>query len=168
MNATYFLPAGAAGEAGAYMKKYAIGSDHAGYEMRLSIKACLESRGFSVDDFGTFDRTKSNYPEIADVVANKVAAGGYDGGILICGTGVGMSLAANKVKGIRAACVSEPYSAKMSKEHNNANIICFGARVVGIEVAKMIVDSWIDSEFRGGRHQTRVDMITRIEEEGHL
>ncbi|MBP5311818.1 MAG: ribose 5-phosphate isomerase B [Clostridia bacterium] len=150
------------------MKKYAIGSDHAGYEMRLSIKAYLESRGFSVDDFGTFDREKSNYPEIADVVANKVAGGGYDGGILICGTGVGMSLAANKVRGIRAACVSEPYSAKMSKEHNDANIICFGARVIGIETAKMIVDAWADSEFAGGRHKTRVDMITKLEKDGHL
>lgn len=150
------------------MKVYAIGSDHAGYEMRLSIKAYLESRGFSVEDFGTFNREKSNYPEIADVVANKVAAGGYEGGILICGTGVGMSLAANKVRGIRAACVSEPYSARMCKEHNNANVICFGARVVGIEIAKMIVDEWIDHEFQGGRHQTRVDMITKIEKDGHL
>ncbi len=150
------------------MKVYAIGSDHAGYEMRLQIKAYLESRGFSVEDFGTFDREKSNYPEIADVVANKVAAGGYDGGILICGTGIGMSLAANKVKGIRAACVSEPYSAMMSREHNNANIICFGARVVGIETAKMIVDAFTDHEFLGGRHALRVDMISKIEKEGHL
>lgn len=150
------------------MKVYAIGSDHAGYEMRLSIKAYLESRGFSVEDFGTFNREKSNYPEIADVVANKVAEGGYEGGILICGTGVGMSLAANKVRGIRAACVSEPYSARMCKEHNNANVICFGARVVGIEIAKMIVDEWIGHEFQGGRHQTRVDMITKIEKDGHL
>ncbi len=150
------------------MKVFAIGSDHAGYEMRLSIKAYLESRGFSVEDFGTFDREKSNYPEVADAVANKVAASGYDGGILICGTGVGMSLAANKVRGIRAACVSEPYSARMCKEHNNANIICFGARVIGIETAKMIVDEWVDHDFLGGRHQTRVDMITKIEENGHL
>ena len=150
------------------MKTLAIGSDHAGYDMRLMIKEHLEARGFSVEDFGTFDRARSNYPEIASVVANNVAEGGFDGGILICGTGLGMSIAANKVKGIRAACVSDPFSARMSKEHNNANVICFGARVVGIEIAKMIVDEWLDHEFLGGRHQMRVDMITEIERQGRL
>ena len=150
------------------MKTLAIGSDHAGYDMRLMIKEHLEARGFSVEDFGTFDRARSNYPEIASVVANRVAEGGFDGGILICGTGLGMSIAANKVRGIRAACVSDPFSARMSKEHNNANVICFGARVVGIEIAKMIVDEWLDHEFLGGRHQMRVDMITEIERQGRL
>lgn len=142
---------------------YAIGSDHAGYEMRLMIKEYLEAKGETVKDFGTFDREKSNYPEIAEAVANCVAKGESERGVLICGTGLGMSLAANKVNGIRAACVSEPFSARMSKEHNNANILCFGARVVGSEVAKMIVDEWYNAEFQGGRHQTRVDMITDIE-----
>ena len=142
---------------------YAIGSDHAGYELRLIIKEYLEKKGESVKDFGTFDREKSNYPEVAETVANSVAAGECEKGVLICGTGIGMSLAANKVNGIRAACVSEPFSARMCREHNNANIICFGARVVGLEVAKMIIDEWYNAEFQGGRHQTRVDMIMDIE-----
>lgn len=142
---------------------YAIGSDHAGVEMRELIKSYLESKGEIVKDFGTQDRTKSNYPEIAESVANAVANGECEGGVLICGTGIGMSLAANKVNGIRAAVVSDPFSAKMSKIHNNANILCFGARVVGTELAKMIVDSWYEAEFEGGRHQVRIDMITDIE-----
>ena len=142
---------------------YAIGSDHAGYELRLIIKEYLEKKGETVKDFGTFDREKSNYPEVAEAVANSVAAGECEKGVLICGTGIGMSLAANKVNGIRAACVSEPFSARMCREHNNANIICFGARVVGLEVAKMIIDEWYNAEFQGGRHQTRVDMIMDIE-----
>lgn len=142
---------------------YAIGSDHAGVEMRELIKSYLESKGEIVKDFGTQDRTKSNYPEIAEAVANAVANGECERGVLICGTGIGMSLAANKVNGIRAAVVSDPFSAKMSKIHNNANILCFGARVVGTELAKMIVDSWYEAEFEGGRHQVRIDMITDIE-----
>ena len=97
-----------------------------------------------------------------------VASGQADGGILICGTGVGISLAANKVKGIRCCVCSEPYSAKLSKQHNNSNIIAFGARVIGIEMAKMIVDEWLNAEFMGGRHQTRVDMIMEIEEKQSL
>ena len=97
-----------------------------------------------------------------------VAAGEVDGGVLICGTGVGISLAANKVKGIRACVCSEPYSAKLSKQHNNTNIIAFGARVIGVETAKMIVDEWLNAEYEGGRHQVRVDMIAEIENTGHL
>ena len=97
-----------------------------------------------------------------------VAAGEVEGGILICGTGVGISLAANKVKGIRACVCSEPYTAKLSKQHNNTNIIAFGARVIGVELAKMIVDEWINAEFLGGRHGTRVDMIMEIEATQHL
>jgi ribose 5-phosphate isomerase B len=93
-----------------------------------------------------------------------VASGEVDGGVLICGTGVGISLAANKVDGVRCCVCSEPYSAKMSKEHNNANIIAFGARVIGIETAKMIVDAWLGAEFQGGRHKTRVDMIMEIQD----
>ncbi len=142
---------------------YAIGSDHAGYEMRQLIKSYLEGKGETVKDFGTEDRNKSNYPEVAEAVANAVAGGECERGVLICGTGIGMSLAANKVNGIRAACVSDPFSAKMSKIHNNANVLCFGARVVGTELAKMIVDAWYEAEFEGGRHQIRIDMITDIE-----
>jgi len=127
------------------------------------IKKYLEDKGETVKDFGTENTTASNYPDIAETVANAVASGECERAVLICGTGVGMSIAANKVKGIRAVCCSEPFSAKMSKEHNNANILCFGARVIGTEMAKMLVDAWYDAEFQGGRHQTRVDMMMDIE-----
>ena len=103
------------------------------------------------------------YPEFGEKVGRAVVSGEVDCGILICGTGVGISLAANKVKGVRAVVCSEPYSAKLSKQHNNTNILAFGARVVGIELAKMIIDEWLGAEFEGGRHQTRVDMIMAIE-----
>ena len=101
-------------------------------------------------------------------VARLVADGVVDGGVLICGTGVGISLAANKVRGIRACVCSEPYTARLSRQHNNANIIAFGARVIGIETARMIVDEWLEAEYEGGRHQTRVDMIAEIEQTQHL
>lgn len=143
---------------------YAVGSDHAGFDMRMIVKAYLEKLGEEVLDMGTFDREKSNYPEIAEEVAGGVAAGRFEAAVLICGTGIGMSIAANKVKGVRAACVSDPFSARMSKEHNNANVLCFGARVVGTEIAKMIVREWHDAKFQGGRHQMRLDMIKDIED----
>ncbi len=142
---------------------YAIGNDHTGVALKEIIKKFVEEKGIEVKDFGTQSTDASNYPEIAESVANAVASGECERGILICGTGVGISIAANKVKGIRAVCCSEPFSAKLSKQHNNANILCFGARVVGTELAKMIVESWIDAEFQGGRHQVRIDMIQDIE-----
>jgi len=142
---------------------YAIGNDHTGVALKELIKKLVEDKGFEVKDFGTQSTTASNYPEVAEVVANAVASGECERGILICGTGVGISIAANKVNGIRAVCCSEPFSAKLSKQHNNSNILCFGARVVGTELAKMIVESWMDAQFEGGRHQTRLDMITEIE-----
>jgi len=142
---------------------YAIGNDHTGVALKELIKKYLEDKGETVKDFGTENTTASNYPDIAETVANAVASGECERAVLICGTGVGMSIAANKVKGIRAVCCSEPFSAKMSKEHNNANILCFGARVIGTEMAKMLVDAWYDAEFQGGRHQTRVDMMMDIE-----
>ena len=117
---------------------------------------------------GTDSSESFHYPISGYKVAKMVASGQVDGGILICGTGVGISLAANKVKGIRCCVCSEPYSAKLSKQHNNSNIIAFGARVIGIEMAKMIVDEWLNAEFMGGRHQTRVDMIMEIEEKQSL
>ena len=144
--------------------KLAIGNDHVAVDMKLEIKAFLEEKGIEVIDVGTNERGSFNYPVSGYRVAKMVAAGEVDGGVLICGTGVGISLAANKVKGIRAAVCSEPFTAKLSKQHNNSNIICFGARVVGAGLAKMIVDSWLEAEFEGGRHQTRVDMIMEIEE----
>lgn len=142
---------------------YAIGNDHTGVALKELIKKYLEDKGETVKDFGTESTSASNYPEIAETVAKAVSSGECERAILICGTGVGMSIAANKVKGIRAVCCSEPFSAKMSKEHNNANVLCFGARVVGTEMAKMLVDAWYDAEFQGGRHQTRVDMMMDIE-----
>ena len=146
--------------------KIAIGNDHAAVELKQEIKKHLEERGVEVVNVGTDTAERYNYPVAGYKVAKLVAAGEVDGGVLICGTGIGISLAANKVKGIRAAVCSEPYSAKMAKEHNNANIIAFGARVVGIDLAKMIVDTWLDAEFLGGRHAERVALITEIEETG--
>lgn len=148
--------------------KLAIGNDHVAVEMKREIKAHLEAQGVEVVDVGTNEPGSFNYPISGYKVAKLVASGKVDGGVLICGTGVGISLAANKVEGIRACVCSEPFTARMSKQHNNANIIAFGARVVGIELAKMIVDEWLHAEFQGGRHQTRVDMITEIEQTGRL
>ena len=142
---------------------YAIGNDHTGVALKESMKRVGEEKGEQVKDFGTQSTEASNYPEIAESVANAVASGECERGILICGTGVGISIAANKVNGIRAVCCSEPFSAKMAKEHNDANILCFGARVVGSELAKMIVENWMDAAFQGGRHAVRVEMIRDIE-----
>ncbi len=150
------------------MKKLAIGNDHVAVEMKQELKAYLEEKGYEVINVGTDSSESFHYPISGYKVAKMVASGQVDGGILICGTGVGISLAANKVKGIRCCVCSEPYSAKLSKQHNNSNIIAFGARVIGIEMAKMIVDEWLNAEFLGGRHQTRVDMIMEIEEKQSL
>ncbi len=142
---------------------YAIGNDHTGVALKELIKKFIEEKGYEVKDFGTQSTDASNYPDIAEAVSQVVASGQCERGILICGTGVGMSIAANKVRGIRAVCCSEPFSAKLSKQHNNANILCFGSRVVGSELAKMIVENWMDAEFQGGRHEVRVNMIHDIE-----
>ena len=123
----------------------------------------LEEKGIEVLDVGTDSPERFHYPVSGYKVARLVADGKADGGVLICGTGVGISLAANKVHGIRACVCSEPYTARLSKQHNNANIIAFGARVIGVEMAKMIVDEWLSAEYLGGRHQLRVDMIHEIE-----
>lgn len=148
--------------------KLVIGNDHVAVEMKREIKKHLEAQGVEVIDIGTNETASFNYPISGYKAAKLVAAGEVDGGVLICGTGVGISLAANKVDGIRACVCSEPFTARMAKEHNNANIIAFGARVVGIELAKMIVDEWLHAEFQGGRHQTRVNMLTEIEQTGRL
>lgn len=148
--------------------KLAIGNDHVAIDMKNEIRAHLESKGIEVLDVGTNSTERFNYPVSGYKVARLVADGKVDGGVLICGTGVGISLAANKVRNIRACVCSDPYTAKLSKQHNNTNIIAFGARVIGIETAKMIVDEWLDAEFEGGRHQTRIDMIAEIEETQHL
>ena len=143
--------------------KIAIGCDHSAVELKKEIIKYLEELGHSVTDFGTHTSESVDYPIYGKKVAVEVANGNFDGGVLICGTGIGISLAANKVKGIRAAVCSEPYSAKLSKLHNNSNIIALGARVVGVDLAKMIVKEWIDAEFEGGRHAKRVDLLTKIE-----
>lgn len=144
--------------------KIAIGNDHAAVEMKEHIKKHLEAKGYTVVDYGTNTSESTAYAIYGKKVADAVASGECDYGVLICGTGIGISLAANKVKGIRAAVCSEPYSARLTRLHNNANIIAFGARVVGIGMAEMIVDEFFSTEFEGGRHQTRIDMITDIEE----
>lgn len=143
--------------------KLAIGNDHVAIDMKNEIMAHLKENGHEVMDVGTNSPERFHYPISGYQVAKMVASGEVDGGILICGTGVGISLAANKVHGIRACVCSEPYSAKLSKQHNNTNVIAFGARVIGVETAKMIVDEWLAADYEGGRHQTRIDMITEIE-----
>lgn len=143
--------------------KLGIGSDHAAFDMKEEIKAYLESLGHEVVDYGTHVNERCNYPEYGEAVGRAVASGEVEGGVLICGTGLGISISANKVKGVRAAVCSEPVSAKLAKEHNHANIIAFGARIVGIEVAKAIVDAWLNAQALEGRHAMRVDMISDIE-----
>lgn len=143
--------------------KLAIGNDHVAVDMKNEIKAYLEEKGIEVINVGTDTTERFNYPVAGYKVARMVADGEVDAGVLICGTGVGISLAANKVHGIRACVCSDPYTAKLSKQHNNTNIIAFGARVIGIETAKMIVDEWLNATYEGGRHQTRIDMIAEIE-----
>lgn len=144
--------------------KIAIGCDHGGFEHKEAILAHLKERGFSVQDFGIYECVSVDYPQIALKVANSVSKGENELGILVCGTGIGMSLAANKVKGIRAAAVSEHFSAKYTRLHNNSNILCLGGRVIGVGTALELVDLFVDTKFEGGRHQKRVDMITAIEE----
>lgn len=144
--------------------KLAIGSDHVGIELKPTIIEYLEELGHEVVDFGPNSTERTDYPVYGKKVAEEVAAGNFDNGILICGTGVGISISANKVKGIRAVVCSEPYSAKLSKEHNNTNILAFGSRVIGSELAKMIVKDWLEAEFEGERHAKRVEMIKQIED----
>jgi len=145
--------------------KIAMGNDHSAVEMKNEIKAYLEAKGHEVLNLGTDSTESCDYPVYGEKVGRAVVSGEADLGITICGTGVGISLAANKVKGVRAVVCSEPYSAKLSKMHNNTNVLSFGARVIGVELAKMIVDAWLDAEFEGGRHQRRVDQIMAIETE---
>ncbi|MBO0423149.1 ribose 5-phosphate isomerase B [Enterococcus plantarum] len=143
--------------------KLAIGNDHVGFELKPIIVDYLKELGHEVQDFGAYSSERTDYPLYGKKVAEEVASGNVDAGILICGTGVGISIAANKVKGIRAVVCSEPYSAKLSKEHNNTNVVAFGSRVVGSELAKMIVKEWLEATFEGGRHGKRVEMMQQME-----
>lgn len=145
--------------------KIAIGCDHVGFILKPLIISHLKNRGVDIIDKGTHSESRTDYPIYAEAVARAVVSGEADLGILICGSGIGISIAANKVHGIRAVVCSEPYSAKLSRQHNNTNILAFGSRVIGAELAKMIVDEWLNAEFEGERHQTRVNMITQLEEE---
>lgn len=141
----------------------ALGCDHGGLNVKNAIAAHLKNRGFETCDFGTFDTASIDYPDIAKKVCAAIQNGDAEKGILVCGTGIGMSLAANKHKGIRAAVCSEHFSARYTRLHNDANVLCLGERVIGAGLACELADVFIDTEFEGGRHQTRVDKITEIE-----
>ncbi len=143
--------------------KISIGSDHGGIHLKEVLKRHLSEREIEVDDVGTYTEESCDYPDIAIQVCRKVADGSSERGILVCGTGIGMSLAANKMKGIRAALCGDVFSATMSREHNNANVLCLGERVLGPGLATLILDAWLDTEFAGGRHERRVDKIMAIE-----
>lgn len=143
--------------------KLAIASDHGGFELKQKIVDFLKKRGDAVVDLGNHGSESVDYPDYAVKVAEMVSEGRADSGLLVCGTGIGMCIAANKFPRVRAAVVSDAYSAKMSKEHNNANILCIGGRVVDPEKAQEIVAAWRDTAFAGGRHQGRLDKIRDIE-----
>ena len=142
----------------------AIGADHGGFELKEHIKKHLDEIGVEYKDYGTYSEDSVDYPDCAAPVCKAVQDNSADRGILICGTGIGISIAANKHKGIRAALCSDVYSATMTKRHNDANIICLGGRVTGRELAFMIVDAWLNTEFEGGRHEVRIAKIHKIEE----
>lgn len=144
--------------------RYVIGNDHGGIDLVDAVEEKLLELGHEVEKVGTFDKESCDYPDYAVLACNKVVNNEADFAILICGTGIGMSMAANKVKGIRAACVSDGYSAKLSRAHNNANALCIGARVIGSEVCKYIVNEFATTEFEGGRHERRIEKIMKIEE----
>lgn len=143
--------------------KIAIGSDHGGYVLKEQIYQYLLEEGWDVTDFGTHNEESCDYPVYAQKVAEAVAAGKYQRGILLCGTGIGISIAANKVPGIRCALVSDCYSARATRQHNDSNILALGGRVVGPELALDIVKTWIATAFEAGRHQRRVDLILEME-----
>lgn len=143
--------------------KMAIACDHSALELKEEVKALLIGRGIECEDFGTYTTDSCHYPIFGARAAQAVADGRCDLGIVICGTGIGISMAANKVKGIRCALCSDTFSAKMTRIHNNSNMLALGARVIGVELAKEIVNAWLDAEFEGGRHQVRIDMITALE-----
>lgn len=144
--------------------KIGLGSDHAGFQLKKTIADYLDSSGMVYEDFGAFDENSADYPDIAALVADAVKSDQCSCGILICGTGIGMSIAANKHKGIRAALCGDTFSARYAREHNNANIITMGSRVIGSGLALAIVDTYLKSSFEGGRHCRRIEKITLAEE----
>lgn len=148
---------------GGYNLKIAIGSDHGGFRLKEEIKDFLRQQGLEATDFGTYSTASVDYPDIAREVGEKVVAGEFDRGILVCGTGIGISIAANKVPGVRAALCGDVYSAQMSREHNDANILALGERVLGSGLALLIVKTWLETPFAGGRHARRVEKIGALE-----
>ncbi len=141
--------------------KIAIGSDHAGFAMKHELGIWLEEQGHQVEDMGPFDETSCDYPIFAQLVAKEVLAGNAERGLLVCGTGIGMAVAANRFKGIRAVNCNDLFCAKMSREHNNSNILTLGGRVIGIVLAKEITALWLKTKYDGGRHQDRLDLLDR-------
>ena len=140
-----------------------MGSDHGAYELKSVLAEYLKSKGKEVEDCGVYDATSVDYPDVAKTVCEKVKSGAYEFGILLCGTGIGISIAANKIDGIRCALVCNEYSAEKAKQHNNANVIAMGGRVLGPDLAKNILDAFMNAEFEGGRHQNRIDKIHGLE-----
>ena len=143
--------------------KIVIGCDHAGYNIKNAVKKHVEEKGYEVIDVGTNSTDSCHYPLFASAACKKILDGECELGILICGTGIGMSIAANKHKGIRAACCSDTFSARLTRLHNDANVLCFGARVVGQGLALDLADIFVDTEFEGGKHKTRIDMFAAFE-----
>jgi len=144
-------------------RRIALGADHAGYQVKDRIKELLQKKGFEVLDFGTHSDESVDYPDFAKLVAQSVANAESDRGILVCGTGLGMAIAANKTQGIRAATCNDTYTARMAAEHTDANVLCVGARVVDADHAVAIVEEWLKGKFGGGRHQRRLDKINELE-----
>lgn len=145
------------------ISKIVIGCDHAALGLKNKVIAHLKEQNIEVTDVGTYTSDSCNYPDYASALCKKIQAGEFTLGILICGTGIGMSMAANKHNGIRAACCSDTFSAKATRQHNNANVLCFGERVVGTGLALDLVDTFISTDYLGGRHDKRVQMLTDIE-----
>ena len=147
------------------MERIAVGSDHAGYRLKEFVKKLLEQKGFEVIDVGTYSEERCHYPIYAKKVAELVSKGEVPRGILICGSGIGMSIVANKFKGVRAALCHNIYSAKFSRLHNDSNILCLGGRVTGEDLTREIVEVWLNTPFEGGRHSERLQIIEEIEKE---
>ena len=143
--------------------KIIIGADHGGFELKEIIKEHLNKKGIETEDVGCFDTNSVDYPDIAVKTCTKVLSGEGEFGILVCGTGIGISMTANKIKGIRAALCSDEFSARATRAHNNANVLCLGGRVTGPELAKSICDAFLSGSFEGGRHQIRIDKMAEVE-----
>jgi ribose 5-phosphate isomerase B len=143
--------------------RLALGSDHAGFELKEHLRHWLEAQGYTVSDFGTYSPESTDYPDYAHAVAREVSAGAADRGILVCGTGVGMAIAANKIAGVRAAAINNTYLADLARRHNDANVLALGAREVALPLAEAITKTFLTTAYEGGRHQRRIDKIRQLE-----